>query len=250
VHAGAFSPDGKTVLTGSADQTARLWRADTGAPLTPPLQHQGLVFAVAFSPDGKTVLTGSYDHTARLWRADTGAPLTPPLQHQDAVYAVAFSPDGKTVLTGSLDHTARLWRADTAAPLTAPLQHQDFVLAVAFSPDGQSFVVATKYWVDLRSWSRRSAELLGAKLLPGEWTGALHFEDPDGQRIKLVLTDTANTAFVYAVSFGKPTAPPIQGDARALLEDWERRLALTFDPLGRIVAAYQVSTPQPEGRSR
>ena len=66
----AFSPDGKTVLTGSSDKTARLWETATGKQLGPPLQHQGGVLAVAFSPDGKTVVTGSahFDHTARLWR--------------------------------------------------------------------------------------------------------------------------------------------------------------------------------------
>ena len=55
----AFSPDGKTVLTGSWDGTARLWDAATAQPLGPPMRHQGEVLAVAFSPDGKTVLTGS-----------------------------------------------------------------------------------------------------------------------------------------------------------------------------------------------
>ena len=57
--AGAFSPDAKMVLTGSENNTARLWRVDTGEPLTPPLEHESWVAAVAFSPDGKTVLTGS-----------------------------------------------------------------------------------------------------------------------------------------------------------------------------------------------
>ena len=57
----AFSPDGKTVITGSEDRTARLWDASTGRPLGQPLTHQGAVWAVAFSPDGKTVITGSDD---------------------------------------------------------------------------------------------------------------------------------------------------------------------------------------------
>ena len=67
VVAVAFSPDGKAVLTGSLDRTARLWDAATGRPIGPPLAHQGEVIAVAFSPDGKAVLTGSQDRTARLW---------------------------------------------------------------------------------------------------------------------------------------------------------------------------------------
>ena len=82
VWAVAFSPDGKAVLTGGGDQTARLWDAATGRPLGLPMTHQGAVHAVAFSPDGKTVLTGGEDGTARLWDAATGRPLGHPLTHQ------------------------------------------------------------------------------------------------------------------------------------------------------------------------
>ena len=72
VDAAAFSPDGKLVVTGGDDRTARLWDAATGEPVGRPLHHPGQVAAVAFSPDGKTVLTGCVDGIARLWEVDTG----------------------------------------------------------------------------------------------------------------------------------------------------------------------------------
>ena len=64
----AFSPDGKAVLTGSYDETVRLWNTTDGTPIGPKLQHQGYVWAVAFSPDGKTVVTGSNDTRRGLER--------------------------------------------------------------------------------------------------------------------------------------------------------------------------------------
>ena len=116
----AFSPDGKTVVTGSWDKTARLWDAATGQPLGPPLTHQGGVTSRGVQPRRQDRAHREPDKTARLWDAATGRPLGPTLTHQGAVRAVAFSPDGKTVLTGSQDKTARLWDAATGQPLGHP----------------------------------------------------------------------------------------------------------------------------------
>lgn len=63
----AFSPSGRTALTGCAGGTARLWDAATGKPIGPALRHNDWVVGAAFSPDGRTLLTGSSDGTARLW---------------------------------------------------------------------------------------------------------------------------------------------------------------------------------------
>ncbi|HKI17309.1 MAG TPA: serine/threonine-protein kinase, partial [Isosphaeraceae bacterium] len=95
----AYSPDGKTILTGSQDNTAHLWDAETGRPLGAPLEHGGAVVVVAFSPDGKAALTASRDKTVRIWDAATGKPLLPPLLHQNPLKTAVFSPDGKLILT-------------------------------------------------------------------------------------------------------------------------------------------------------
>jgi WD40 repeat protein len=138
VWAVAFSPDGRTLLTGIEKGRAEFWDAVTRQKRPDPLRHEKAVYAVAYSPDGRAVLTGSEDMTARLWDAATRQPLGEPLAHQGTVYAVAFQPpDGQIVLTGSADGTARVWQTATGQSVGKPLQHPARVLSVAFNSDGR-----------------------------------------------------------------------------------------------------------------
>jgi WD40 repeat protein len=55
------------VVTDSFDQTARVWDAQSGLPVTPPMQHRSRVCQAAFSPDGRRVITANWNQTARIW---------------------------------------------------------------------------------------------------------------------------------------------------------------------------------------
>ena len=133
----AFSPDGRFVLIGSQDLTARLWDVATGKQIRFFEGHTDWINSVTFSPDGRFVLTGSWDKTARLWNATTGEPIRSFAGHTDGVNSVAFSPDGRFVLTGSKDKTARLWDAATGQQIRSFEGHTGEVNSVAFSPDGR-----------------------------------------------------------------------------------------------------------------
>ena len=65
----AFSPDGRRIVSGSADKTVKVWDAATGQETLTLKGHTAGVSSVAFSPDGRRIVSGSDDKTLKVWDA-------------------------------------------------------------------------------------------------------------------------------------------------------------------------------------
>jgi WD40 repeat protein len=194
----ALSPDGKRLLTGSNDNTARLRDAASGRTLHVLAGHTDEIWTVAYSPDGSQVLTGSKDRTAILWDARTGRTIRTFRGHTGEVGSVAFRPDGAQVLTGSADKTAILWDARTGGRLRTFKGHTDAVGPAAFSPDGRLVLTGSDDRT-ARLWDAATGRVL--RTFEGHtdelWSAAWH---PDGRQ---VLTGSKDgTAVVWDVETG------------------------------------------------
>ncbi len=156
IHALAFSPNAKLLVTHSVEGVGQLWQTATGQPAGPILRHNGAPLdlcskwamthtkhAADFNMDGTLLATAGLDGTIRLWRTDTSRPYGEPLKCDQAVWSVAFSPDGRKLVSGS--RQIRVWDVATGELCCSPVQHGTEIYNLVFSPD-QEHVAALGCW--------------------------------------------------------------------------------------------------------
>lgn len=103
--------------------------------------HTDVVNKVAVSPNGQFFATASSDFTAKLWDQN-GNQLVTFKNHNSIVQSVVFSPDGQYILSAGNDDGARLWKI-TGEEVQVFSGHKENVIAATFSPDGKMILTSS-----------------------------------------------------------------------------------------------------------
>ncbi|GMG17252.1 unnamed protein product [Aspergillus oryzae] len=176
-----FSPDGRTLASGSYDSTVKLWDTTTGTERQTLKGHSGRVDSVAFSPDGRTLASGSNDNTVKLWDTTTGTERQTLKGHSQWVNSVVFSPDGRTLASGSNDNTVKLWDTTTGTERQTLKGHSDWVKSVAFSPDGRT-LASGSYDSTVKLWDTTTGTERQTLKGHSQWVNSVVFS-PDGRTL-------------------------------------------------------------------
>ncbi|MBW2700167.1 MAG: protein kinase [Deltaproteobacteria bacterium] len=162
LFAGFWSPDGKTIVTGTWLNEVTLWDADKLEVRKTLSEHEDMVTALAMSADGKTLFSGSRDRSIRVWDMPEGRSRAVLQGHKGEVRALAVSPDGKTLASTAVSDGIWLWdvkRQERAGKISLPTLD---LKCLAFSSDGR-FLLAG----DVAKFNM--VELASGKSRPGPW---------------------------------------------------------------------------------
>jgi WD40 repeat protein len=163
----AISKNGKRLVSGSFDNTTRVWDLEKGIEVRKWTHAQG-VRHLTLSPDGKRAVTTSMDNMVKVWDVDTGKELHT-LKHPGMIWHVAISPDGRNVYTGgggglwnngpqiqpnATNSLIRVWDLNTGKELRQLTGHGSYVMGLEFSANGR-LLASCGYDGTVRLWGAK-----------------------------------------------------------------------------------------------
>ncbi len=236
VRSVAWSPDGKRILSGSNDNTLKVWDAETGQELLSLKGHTAFVTSVAWSPDGKRIVSGSWDNMLKIWDVNKKREISSLKGHTLFVISVAWSPDGKRIVSGSADGTMKVWDAEKGQEVLSLKGHTAQVTSVAWSPVGKRFLSGSedgtvKIWdadkgLEVPSLKGRSVGVSsvawspdGKRFLSGSLDGMLKVWDADNGHE--VLSLKGHTFPVSSVAWSPDGKRILSGSWDNTLKVWD-----------------------------
>ncbi len=160
----SFSPDNKFIATTSADQTVRIWTADTGKFVRAFTGHKEQVNSARYSPDGKWIASADAKGCLKIWDPNSGSVLKTLQSPDNEICDLLITPDGKNIITSTMFITdnkpnfVRVWDKDSGEVTQSFELKLDPANKLALSPDGKTLSADSIDGV-IRLWNLSNGEL-------------------------------------------------------------------------------------------
>ncbi|WP_052754371.1 WD40 repeat domain-containing protein [Calothrix sp. 336/3] len=154
VNAVSLSHDDKYIVSGSSDNTIKVWELVTGKEILTLTGHSDWVNAVSLSHDDKYIVSGSSDNTIKVWELITGKEIFALTGHRSSVNAIVLTPDGSKIVSASSDTSIRVWNLKSGEVLHTFVGHTASVQAMTIiSHNNKSLLVSGSYNNIIKGWN-------------------------------------------------------------------------------------------------
>ncbi len=178
IYCSAFSPDGKSLVTGGSDNRVIVWDAATGRERHRLAGHEGKVVAVTFVAGDEVVASVAQDRTLRVWNAVRGELIASFRLAGNEVLNAAFSPDGK-VMAFRAGEKVCVWDTISGRERLCLGGHKDDATGLAFFPDGKTLLTGGTGNL-VRLWDMKAGRLLRSFTIDEPYHLAV---SPDGKTL-------------------------------------------------------------------
>jgi WD40 repeat protein len=217
----AFHPDGKRLVSGCRDHSARVHNLASDGKNTILEVDFNIGSTIAFSPDSKLIATGGVKHEIQLWDAETSQELKQFRGHSGAIKSVQFSGDVKRLLSGSDDGTIILWDIATTNDIRTFKGHSGSVTTVIFSPDNK-LIISGGDDRTIRVWDSKTGKVLNTLMGHEGFVNSIIIT-PDGKQI--ISGSDDRTIKIWDLESGKiqKTLKGHRAGVNSLCLNWNNR---------------------------
>ncbi len=192
-----ISPDGRRIVACASSGEARVWDAQTGAPVIEPVINAPNQYT-KFSADGRLFCVVTEEKTVHLYETQTGRAVGPTLTNNSMGVSTLFSRDGRRLIVATASGALEFWSLPDGARLDRSARHKDVIWTMVFSPDARLLLTASR---DRTAglWEAESGRLV--REFRHEQQVLTAAFSPDGQRI--LTGDASRRAFIWDAATGQ-----------------------------------------------
>lgn len=166
VHIGAvrsIASSGPTLVTGSSDETVRVYDVERRVEVGSMFQHSGTVNALEFAHDGQRefLLSASDDASICVWRTSDWKCLKKLTGHQAPVHAVAVHPSARLALSVCKDRALFMWNLMKGQVAFSAKTKAQPATSVAWAPEGSKYLLVCGNTVTVSNVEGRTVMAFG-----------------------------------------------------------------------------------------
>lgn len=137
-----ISPDGKTLVSASADKSIKIWEMPSGKEVRTVIEDYLPINHFVIRQENRKIATISNNNQIKIWDFTTGKEILTISGHDSSVNHLVISPDGKKLISASADSKIKIWDFTTGKEVLTISGHESFVNYLIISPDGRKLVSA------------------------------------------------------------------------------------------------------------